>query len=283
MTNPNSQNKSLLITGATGGMGRACAEMAAERGYTLVLADLLPERLREVADACATHGAQPTTCVLDVTDESSVSALLDQLAARGGIDSIIHTVGVSPHMAPWDKILTIDLIQSVAFLERARQHLADGGGAVCISSMSAYLAPENAQIDALLASLLEADTDFDPQAVSSQAQELEHPGLAYSYAKRALRDWVARQSSVWGGEGKRLTSISPGLINTSQGQLESEAMGTEQFERMRAGIALQRLGEPEDIARVALFLISDEGAYITGCDHLVDGGFVARARQAGKR
>ncbi len=68
-------------------------------------------------------------------------------------------------------------------------------------------------------------------------------------------------------------SLSPGLIDTAMGRLENDAM--DNFAAMHSRIALGRLGRPEDIANTALFLVSENAAYITGCDILVDGGFVA--------
>ncbi len=96
--------------------------------------------------------------------------------------------------------------------------------------------------------------------------------------KKALRGYVSERAFAWGREGKRLVSISPGMINTEAGQMEYAASKT--FEKMLAQLPLQRLGEPEDIANTALFLISEQAAYITGCDLLVDGGLIAAMNQA---
>ena len=97
--------------------------------------------------------------------------------------------------------------------------------------------------------------------------------MAYAYSKRALRRYVEARARDWGGEGKRIASISPGLIDTEMGRLENDAM--ENFDAMRNLVALNRLGQPEEIAHAALFLVSPRASYISGCDLLVDGGFVA--------
>ena len=107
--------------------------------------------------------------------------------------------------------------------------------------------------------------------------------MAYAYAKRAMRDYVADRASAWGSEGRRFVSISPGLIDTEQGRLENDAMGAERLEAMRSHISLNRMGDARDIANAALFLVSDRASYITGCDILVDGGFVGRFQSDRRR
>jgi NAD(P)-dependent dehydrogenase (short-subunit alcohol dehydrogenase family) len=280
MTAQNNDNTGrLLITGATGGMGRACSLLAAADGYCLVLADLSAEKLGELAQECSLHGV-PTEChTLDVTQPDSVKDLVAALGPGGGVDAIIHTVGVSPQMAAWERIIEVDLIGAVNFLERVRPALNSGGCVVCITSMSAYMCPPNNELEQALSDPLAAG--FMDSLKTMPDKTLEHPGLAYAYAKKALKHYVADRAPAWGKEGKRLVSLSPGLIDTEMGRLENAAM--ENFEAMRSLVALERLGEPEDIANTALFLVSAKASYITGCDILVDGGFVASMNEQQRR
>jgi NAD(P)-dependent dehydrogenase (short-subunit alcohol dehydrogenase family) len=187
------------------------------------------------------------------------------------VDAIIHTVGVSPTMADWRRIIDIDLVGTAVFLEAAGAHLNAGGCAVCLSSSSSYMCPPNAEIEQLLANPLAPD--FFDSLKTLAPNPLEHPGLAYSYAKKALRQFVARQAPVWGKSGRRLVSISPGLIDTEMGQQEYKA--SENFEEMVCKVSLGRLGNPGEIASAALFLASEKASFITGCDLLVDGGLIA--------
>jgi NAD(P)-dependent dehydrogenase (short-subunit alcohol dehydrogenase family) len=268
----------LLITGATGGMGRSSALLAASEGYELVLADLSEPKLHELAAACARHGAAATCQVLDVTQAASITALTAVLQSSGGVDGIIHTVGLSPQMAAAMRIIDVDLIGTVALLEQSRPYVRAGGCALCIASMSAYMVPANAEIEQALADAL-AGNMSRLKALTVAGAALEHPGMAYAYSKKALKQYVVDRAAAWGEEGKRLVSLSPGLIDTAMGRLEENAM--DNFAEMRSRVALGRLGEPEDIANTALFLVSAKAAYISGCDILVDGGFVAslNARQ----
>lgn len=267
------QTKKLLITGATGGMGRASALLAARQGYDLVLADLSLQKLESLAAQCQACGVAASACALDVTQSASIASLVRTLNEAGGVDAIIHTVGLSPQMADWRRIIDVDLVGTVALLEQTRPFLKVGGCTVAIASMSAYMVPPQEQIDQTFANPLSADFHTRLEALNAAGHALTHSGMAYAYSKRALKQYVADHSPDWGKEGKRLVSISPGLIDTEMGRLENAAM--DDFDAMRSLIALTRLGEPEDIAHTALFLVSDAAAYITGVDLLVDGGFVA--------
>ncbi len=267
----------LLITGATGGMGRTCALLAASRGYDLALADLSQEKLEELADRCSPHGVSVSCHVLDVTQAASRDQLVTALEQTGGMDALIHTVGLSPQMADWKQIIDVDLVGTVALLEQLRPRLNSGGCALSIASMSGYLCPPDPEIEQLLSAPLADDFFVRLRDLAGAKPMLENSGLAYAYSKKALKQYVSDRAFDWGREGKRLVSISPGMINTEMGQLENEAM--ENYEAMRSRIALDRLGEAEDIAETALFLVSDKASYITGCDILVDGGFVARVAQ----
>lgn len=267
----------LLITGATGGMGSTCALLASARGYQLVLADLSAAKLEALASRCREQASAVECHVLNVTSADSISELAIAVQGSGGIDALIHTVGISPQMAGWEKIIDVDLIGTTAFLQAVKPSLKAGGCALVITSMSAHMVPANETIDAILADPLAPGLMEQLKALSSPV--LAHSGMAYAYAKKALKNYVADQAYVWGREGKRLVSLSPGLIDTEMGRLENAAM--DNFDGMRSLIALERLGAPEDIASTALFLVSEAAAYITGCDILVDGGFVAafNARQ----
>lgn len=281
MSNRDPQAPLLLITGAAGGMGTACARLAAGDGARLILADLNAINLENVAAQCMALGAGEVQCaVLDVTDEKAVTALLDGLPEEPALDAVIHTVGLSPQMAEWQRIIDVDLVATVALLEKLRPHLVEGAAALAISSMSAYLCPPDEAVDNLMAAPLDPAFPRKLAEVAEAQPLLQDSGMAYAWSKRALKNWVARAAAAWGAEGKRLVSLSPGLIDTDMGRLENSAMGDEMFEKMRATVALERLGTPEDIARTALFLVSPGAAYVSGCDLLVDGGFVGNAQSA---
>jgi NAD(P)-dependent dehydrogenase (short-subunit alcohol dehydrogenase family) len=270
--NDQPESKTLLITGATGGMGSACALLAAERGYGLVLSDLNGDRLDSLANECRKAGADVRFKALDITDRSAIEAFAADLQESGGISALVHTVGLSPQMAAWDKIVQVDLISSVQMLEAVRRAIEPGGSAVAISSMSAHMVPPHPAVDDELAAPFAEGLIARLSALPGEP--LSNSGLAYAYAKKALIKYVANHAMDWGQEDKRLISISPGLIDTQMGRLEasSDEAG---YAARRSLIALRREAAAREIATVALFLISNDASYITGCDLLVDGGFTA--------
>lgn len=264
--------QTVLITGASGGMGKACALLAASRGFRLLLSDIDAQGLEQVAGECSTIGAAVECFSLDITDSEAVADFVQTLASGVPINAVIHTVGLSPQMAPAEKIISVDLVCTVRFLETVRPLITPGGCAVCVASMSAHMIPPNPEVDKLMARPLESDLVQKLRELPGDL--LANPGFAYAYAKKGLLHYVQAKAAEWGREGKRLTSISPGLIDTPMGQLE-ESGDRDGYASMRKLIGLQRDGNPDEIAGAALFLVSEDASYVTGCDLLVDGGFVA--------
>lgn len=264
-------DKKLLITGASGGMGRATALMAAGRGINVTLLDLNAEKLEAVASECRAKGVAVDCHMLDI---SSADAIADFVAAIGNapqFNATIHTAGLSPQMAAWEKIIQVDLVGTVTFVEALRPMIKSGGCSVVIASMSGHMVPPNPAVDSLLENPLVDDLYSKVEALPDHP--LSNAGMAYAYSKKALLTYVKANAQAWGKEGKRLVSLSPGLIDTPMGQLEADS-DKDGYAYMRGLIALVRDGNPEEIASAALFLASDEASYISGTDLLVDGGFV---------
>lgn len=268
--------KRLLITGATGGMGQCCARLAAAQGYQLLLADLSAEKLASVREDCAGDADSVDCQVLDVTSEEDISRVLGAVTGTGGIDAVIHTVGLSPTMADWETIIDVDLVSTIRFIEALRPAIQPQGAVVLIASMSAHMCPPDSTVDGSLSNPLEEgllEKLRDPAFAT-----IHNPGLAYAYAKRALIHYVEANAFSWGGEGKRLVSLSPGLIHTEMGQQERAAQ-EKSFDNMLQMVPLRRTGAPEEIAATALFLASPAASYVSGCDVRVDGGFTGTFRQ----
>ncbi len=273
---PASSRPRLLVTGATGGMGKATCVAAIAQGYDLLLADLDNEKLEALAQQCRDEGAAADWVTVDVTNEDHVAALVAK-AQDGGLDGIVHTVGLSPTMASGERIIDVDLVGYLTALEALRPTLRAGACAVCISSMSAHMVPPNPQIEAALANPLAPD--LLQRVAELPGTPLSDPNAAYPYAKKALIQYVEGHAMAWGREGKRLVTISPGLIDTPMGKQEEANDGGANYARMEPLISLQRHGQPEEIAGAAMFLLSPQASYVTGCDILVDGGFVGSLRQ----
>jgi len=148
---------------------------------------------------------------------------------------------------------------------------------VCFASMAAAMTPElGPEINAALDEPL-ADDLFD-RLHGSTGGMIEDPGAAYSIAKRGVQRFVQAEAMRLGRVGARICSVSPGIIDTPQGQQEAashDVMGT-----LVEQSALGREGRPEELAAVVDFLLSDDASFMTGVDVLVDGGVVASLLQS---
>ena len=263
-----------LIMGAAGGMGAVAARLSAQQGNDLVLVDRPSDALNHLEQECRHLASSVATYSFDITDTESLSSLIDKLRGEPSITGCIYTIGVSPQMAPAHTIINIDIVKTRELITALKDVIAPGGALVAITSMSAYLCPPNAELEACF-------RDQDGNTLTSRLRAdhpsiLDNPGLAYSYSKKALLQYVQQESMTWGKEGKRIVSIAPGLIATDMGNQEMAAVPD--FEKRLAMVSAGRMGAPEEIAHTALFLLSEQASYITGCDILVDGGFIGNVQ-----
>ncbi|MEY3007736.1 MAG: hypothetical protein RI942_2078 [Pseudomonadota bacterium] len=263
-----------LIMGAAGGMGAVAARLSAQQGNDLVLVDRPSDALKHLEQECRQLGCNVRAYRFDLTDPESLNSLIDNLRSEAGITGCIYTIGVSPQMAPAETIIDIDIIKTRELISELKGVIAAGGALVAITSMSAYLCPPNTELEACF-------RDRDGNTLISRLKAdhpdiLDNPGLAYSYSKKALLQYVQQESMTWGKEGKRIVSIAPGLIATDMGNQEMAAVPD--FEKRLAMVSAGRMGAPEEIAHTALFLLSEQASYITGCDILVDGGFIGNVQ-----
>jgi len=263
-----------LVVGA-GGMGMAVAQRLGQ-DHRVVLANLSRVDLETGQARLHELGVVSMAVELDVADEGSVAALAGQLAALGAVQSLAHVVGLSPSMAGGAAILAVNLT-GAALVERAVGPLmARGGAAVFISSMAAHFANPPAEVLAVLDTPLEADLH------GRLAAALGHPPSpqeAYPLSKLGVNRMVRARAFDWGGRGARIVSISPGLIDTPMGAMESD--GSAGRTAMRAHLPLPRDGTMADIADALAFLVSPRASYISGTDLLVDGGMVGALRASG--
>ncbi|HJM61868.1 MAG TPA: glucose 1-dehydrogenase [Alphaproteobacteria bacterium] len=253
------RNKVVLITAAASGMGRAGALLFAEEGAKVVAVDVDEAGVTAVADEIKAAGREAVAVTADLTkDEDSKRIVQVTSDAYGGLDVLWNHVG---HPGPGrieglemgDYEIAMDLnIRSVLVtsIEAVPAIRARGGGALLFTASIAGL----------------AGSPFSP---------------IYSAAKFGVVGLMQSLACRYAPEGIRVNAVCPGPIDTPMLQdfmLRPDTQGNreENTARMRANIPLGRVGKPEEVAKVALFLCSDDASFITGVALPIDGGYLAK-------
>jgi 3alpha(or 20beta)-hydroxysteroid dehydrogenase len=238
--------KVAIITGAARGQGAAAARRFAEEGARVVIGDILDDVGKELAEAI---GGQAIYRHLDVSSEDDWKTVVDEtLEALGGVDVLVNNAGILrfaalPDMPLVDYLQIVNINQVGTFLGMravAKPMMAAGRGSIVnISSVEG------------LAGM---------------------PYLtAYTSTKFAIRGMTKVAALELGPHGIRVNSVHPGMIETD---MVKDAAGGHEVDLSPAAkrIALRRMGQPEDIAEVVLFLASDRSSYVTGAEIAADGG-----------
>lgn len=249
--------RSVLITGAAGGIGHACAMTLATANARLALSDLDGARLEQTVADARSRGATAEAFTADVTDQGACAALVaGAQAAFGGLYGLVAAAGImqtKPLLrltaTDWRRMVDVNLSGTFFVIQAAaRAMLAAGGGAIVI--------------------------------VASVAARSARPDAAhYAAAKTGLLS-LTKSAATSFAPTVRVNAICPGVIPTamwggivSDRNREFGAHAGEQFEDdVKARIPLARLGEPAEVAAVAQFLLSDAASYIHGQAINVDGG-----------
>jgi NAD(P)-dependent dehydrogenase (short-subunit alcohol dehydrogenase family) len=242
------EGKSVIITGAAKGIGRACAEVFAREGARLVLNDIDEAGLEGTA-ASLGDGVEVVTVLGDVSSEEDARRIVSTaLESFGAVDSLVANAGIIPlsgieeaSAEDWDRVMAIDgrgMFLTCKFAIEAMG--SEGGSIVCLSSISG----------------LAGQSD---QAVYGPAKF-----VASGLTKHLAVELAPRNI--------RVNAVAPGTIRT-----EAVASLPEDYvEPMRAAHPMGRLGEPSEVAEAVCFLASDAASFITGAILPVDGGYLAR-------
>ena len=245
--------RTVLITGSGIGIGRAAALAFGRTGHRVIVTDVLTREGEAVADEIVAAGGDAEFHPLDVTSTPQAEAVVRDVEARhGAIDVIVANAGIA-HKVPlaeltderWDHTFDIDLKGMLRVIRPAVPGMrARGAGAiVCLSSI---------------------------MGVAYGWDEHVH----YSSAKAGVVGLVRGLAVELAKFGIRVNGVAPGYIRTAQLLSEEHSLGSTGAEAARAFIPMGRIGEPDDIADVVLFLASDAARYMTGQIVVVDGGLL---------
>ncbi len=247
--------KTVLITGASYGLGEVFANQFAECGAELVLTARSGDLLETVAEACRSKGSPKVTTVTgDVSVESDVdNVVATGIAAHGKIDVLINNAGISEIRGfsaeqfptdAFDNIVAVDLKGAFLYMRDVGKHMLESGGGSIVN----------------IASVL-GDGGFELDVI------------AYTAAKGALVNLTKQLGCEWADRGVRVNAVSPGYILTEMTRAGVEGSPTEAYIHSRT--PMRRMGEADEVGNAVLFLASDLSSYVTAVDFRVDGGMNA--------
>jgi 3alpha(or 20beta)-hydroxysteroid dehydrogenase len=241
--------KVAIITGAAQGMGEAEARAFVAEGAKVIMTDMQEELGRAVARDI---GPNAHFIHQDVTDKAGWAKVVREGEAKfGTVNVLLNNAGIIGKIAN-----TIDFA------------LADYEHVIAVNQTSVFLG-----IQAVLPSMLKAKggSIINVSSIAGMISEAGSPNIAYSGSKFAVRGMTKMICAEYGPYNIRANSIHPGYIRTPMmiaGTGEDGGGAAKQ-------IPLGRIGDPREVAQLALFLASDESSFISGVEHVIDGGMIA--------
>ncbi|MCA0149391.1 MULTISPECIES: SDR family oxidoreductase [Rossellomorea] len=251
------EDKVAVITGAATGIGAATAKVFAREGATVVCADINEKEMNKTVDGIRSDGGKAEAFHLDVSSEESVTSLAEKIKEKFGvIDVLFNNAGVDEqggkvHEYPvelFDRIIAVDLRGTFLCSKYLIPLMLENGGSI-----------------------------INTASMSGHAADLDRSG--YNAAKGGIINFTKAMAIDYARHGIRVNSLSPGTIETPLIDdlvgSKQEKMGEEFREANKWITPMGRLGRPEEMATVALFLASDDSSYVTGEDITADGGIMA--------
>ena len=241
------KDMTIIVTGASSGIGEAAAKLFAAQGARLVLSARRETLLNRLAAEINDGGGRAVSLAGDVQEESYAAALVETAEVRfGGLDAAFNNAGIVGDISPvpkmtsatWDSVLAVNLTSAFhAAKHQIPALMRAGGGSIAFTS-------------------------------SFVGHTVGLPGMgAYAAAKAGLIGLTQVLAAEHGAEGIRVNALLPGGTRTA---MAGEDPAT--LEYIRGLHALKRMAEPAEIAQAALFLMSDQSSFVTGSALIADGG-----------
>lgn len=246
-------DKTILLAGSASGIGAETAVRLAEEGANVVLGDINLAGAEEVATRIEAAGGTATAVEFDIADDASCARLVGSaLDAYGRIDGLFNVAAelsaanfsrdtdlLTVPLEVWRRTLDVNLTGYMQTTRHALPHILAGGGGAVVNTISGLV------------------LNGDPSRP------------AYGASKGGLVALTRHVASRWGKDGIRCNAIAPGFVTTDTSLASIPAA---EQERLRTMIRSERFGHPRDIAAMATFLLSDDGAWVNGQIYPVNGG-----------
>ncbi|RUS46310.1 SDR family NAD(P)-dependent oxidoreductase [Cohnella sp. AR92] len=248
------ESKIALVTGGGTGIGRTTAIRFANEGAKLVVTDINEAGAAETVELIRKNGGEAIAFRHDVSSEDDWKRVVQEaVEAYGTIDVLFNNAGIyvikplfETTIEEWNRMLNINVTGVFLGMKHVIPVMAKRKKGSVINASS-------------IAGLIGA------------------PGHAmYGASKGAVRTMTKDAAIEFAGTGVRVNSIHPGYINTAMAQYASEQTHQSEQELGQSTSPMGRLGTVEDVSNLVLFLASDESSYITGAEHVIDGGATAR-------
>lgn len=243
------ENRTAIVTGAASGIGRAIARQLAASGAQVVLADLDAAKTEAAAKAIG-HGAR--AFVADVTIPDQVAALVAFAQAEAGaLHLMVNNAGIGGPLAPlggydidaWHKVIDVNLNGVFYGMRYAIPAIKAAGGGAIVN-------------------------------IASILGQVGFAGAgAYTATKHAIAGLTKTAALDHAADGIRVNAVGPGFIHTP---MVDQGLDTAAQAGIAGKHALGRMGQPEEVAALVCFLLSERAAFVTGSFHLVDGGYCAQ-------
>ncbi len=243
------QDKVSIVTGGSSGIGRGIASLFGQEGSKVVVADMDSQGGEETVSAIKAAGGEAMFISVDVARSQQVEKMIeDTMDTFGKLDILANVAGRQVAAPPlvdvtedeWDLVMDINIKGTFLCCKYAIPAMLRGGGGSIINVASSVV--------------LKGSTF----------------SLPYSVSKAGVVQLTKTASNQYCSQGIRVNCIVPGLIDSPGSQRVEGAMGV--FDQMVAEIPVGRVGNPEDIAHLMVYMASDESAYVSGSSFLIDGG-----------
>ena len=246
------QNKKAVVTGGGSGIGKAIASLFAKQGAEVHIVELTEESAKDAVAEITTAGGKVFSHACNVANQQDVLATFEKI---GNINILINNAGIA-HVgkvettpeADFDRVMSVNVkgVYNCLYAALPQLRLSGGGVIVNMASIAVWV------------------------GLSDR--------FAYSTAKGAVMSMTLSVAKDYIGENIRCNSMSPARVHTpfvdgfiAKNYPDNQA---EMFDKLSKSQPIGRMGKPEEVAALALFLCSDEAGFITGCDYPIDGGFI---------